>query len=52
MQVQAVHDLPRHDIHPAVGHGKRSALEIEFQRPREFRHVPIELALQGRKGRR
>jgi hypothetical protein len=27
-------------------------LQIEFQRPGEPRHVPIELALQGREGRR
>ncbi len=48
MKVQAMHDLPRHDIHPAVGHSERFSLEIEFQRARELRHVPIQLALEGR----
>ncbi len=52
MQVEAVHYLPRHDVDPAVRHRQRESLEIEFERPSEFCDVPIQLALQGGKGRR
>jgi len=45
MQMQAVHDLPRHDVDPAVGHLQVTASQIEFQRLRERGDVPIEPAL-------
>jgi len=47
-QVQAMHDVPRHHVHPAIGHLELAPREVEVERAREATHVHVDALLQLR----
>lgn len=50
--MQAMMHIYRHDVYPAIGHGKPTALQIEFEGGGKFSHVPINNFFQGAESRR
>src|ERR1700675_2887647 len=52
MQVQPMHRVPRHDVEPAIGHGKFPARKVPLDGRREGLDVTLQLAFEILKGRR
>jgi hypothetical protein len=52
MQMQAVGNLPGHDVYPAVRHGELALAQIEFQMGGENPDMPIDAPLQFAESRR